>query len=216
MVTPALRNSIIAAPGKPLHRSSQGLKSLKVGHRLYVDGPYGTPSENVTHYSVMMLVAAGVGVTPFASILKTLAYQAKNGVLETPLKKVAFFWTCRNADEFNSFRDILVGICEDPYLGSIFELNTYLTGEINLKSVTANQLYHQYAGRPDWNRVGRRIGEEFPEDDIGVFLCGPMAIAHQLSTMCKKMNGTPSKVRNPRRMSDAKRPRQFTFFKENF
>eukprot|EP00967_Tisochrysis_lutea_P104930 scaffold159592_cov32-Tisochrysis_lutea.AAC.4 len=179
------------------------------------DGPYGTSSEKVFHFSVMILVAAGVGVTPFASILKTLAFQAKNGVMETPLKKVAFFWTCRNEDEFNSFKDIMVGICEDPYLGSIFELNTYLTGEINLKKVAATQLYHQYAGRPDWNRIGRRIGEEFPEDDIGVFLCGPISIAHQLSAMCKKMNPPPASVRN-QRVSDAKRQRKFIFYKENF
>jgi hypothetical protein len=55
--------------------------SLKIGrHRLFVDGPYGTSSEKVFEFKVMILVAAGVGVTPFASILKTLAYQAKNNV----------------------------------------------------------------------------------------------------------------------------------------
>ena len=163
----------------------------------------------------MMLVAAGVGVTPFASILKTLAFQAKNGVLETPLKKVAFYWTCRNEDEFNSFKEIMVGICEDAYLGQIFELNTYLTGEINLKKVTANQIYNQYAGRPDWNRIGKKIGDEFPDDDIGVFLCGPATIGHQLSAMCKKLNPPPASIRN-QRVSDMKHQRRFMFFKENF
>eukprot|EP00962_Isochrysis_galbana_P013092 scaffold3743_cov120-Isochrysis_galbana.AAC.1 len=93
------------------NRESRGQPkgSLKIRrHRLYVDGPYGTSSAMVFEFKVMILVAAGVGVTPFASILKTLAFQAKNGVLETPLKKVAFFWTCRDQSEFNSFRDILV------------------------------------------------------------------------------------------------------------
>ena len=53
-----------------------------------MDGPYGTASEEVFHYEVVVLVAAGIGVTPFASIMKHLAHQAKADKLETPLKKV--------------------------------------------------------------------------------------------------------------------------------
>lgn len=109
-----------------------------------------------------------------------------------------------------------MGICEDPYLGRMFELNTYLTGEINLKTVTASEKYHQYAGRPEWNRIGKKMREDFPEDDIGVFLCGPIAIANQLSAMCKKLNPPRASVKTSvknQRASEAKRPGRFTFFK---
>ena len=35
-----------------------------------VDGPFGTASEDIFTYEVDVLVAAGIGVTPFASVLK--------------------------------------------------------------------------------------------------------------------------------------------------
>lgn len=42
-----------------------------------VDGPFGTASEDVFDYEVSMLVGAGIGVTPFASILKSIWYKFK-------------------------------------------------------------------------------------------------------------------------------------------
>ena len=64
-------------------------RAISIPHTLFVDGPYGSASEEVFHFEVMVLVAAGIGVTPFASILKTLAKQAREDRLESPLKKVA-------------------------------------------------------------------------------------------------------------------------------
>jgi len=43
--------------------------------RLAIDGPFGTASEDVFRYEVVMLVGAGIGVTPFASILKSVWYK---------------------------------------------------------------------------------------------------------------------------------------------
>lgn len=44
---------------------------------LRIDGPYGAASEDVFDYKVVMLVGAGIGVTPFASILKTVTLRLK-------------------------------------------------------------------------------------------------------------------------------------------
>lgn len=43
--------------------------------RVGVDGPFGTASEDVFQYEVVMLVGAGIGVTPFASVLKSVWYK---------------------------------------------------------------------------------------------------------------------------------------------
>ena len=47
-------------------------------HRLpnvRIDGPYGAPAEDVFNAEVAVLVGAGIGVTPFASILKHIWYR---------------------------------------------------------------------------------------------------------------------------------------------
>lgn len=43
--------------------------------RVAIDGPFGTASEDVFRYQVVVLVGAGIGVTPFASILKSVWYK---------------------------------------------------------------------------------------------------------------------------------------------
>lgn len=42
--------------------------------RLYVDGPFGSPSEEVFNYDVSLCVAGGIGVTPFACVLHALLW----------------------------------------------------------------------------------------------------------------------------------------------
>ncbi len=39
-----------------------------------VDGPYGASSQEVFDYETVVLVGGGIGVTPFASILKSIWY----------------------------------------------------------------------------------------------------------------------------------------------
>lgn len=56
--------------------------------RIAVDGPFGTASEDVFSYEVVMLVGAGIGVTPFASILKSVWYKYCNNATNLRLKKV--------------------------------------------------------------------------------------------------------------------------------
>ncbi|XP_066861282.1 NADPH oxidase 1 isoform X1 [Anser cygnoides] len=56
--------------------------------RIEVDGPFGTASEDVFQYEVAMLVGAGIGVTPFASILKSIWYKFQQADQTLKTKKV--------------------------------------------------------------------------------------------------------------------------------
>lgn len=56
--------------------------------RMGVDGPFGTASEDVFDYEVAMLVGAGIGVTPFASILKSIWYKFKESNPKLRTRKV--------------------------------------------------------------------------------------------------------------------------------
>ncbi|CAG2256555.1 CYBB [Mytilus edulis] len=56
---------------------------------LAVDGPFGTATEDIFWYEVDVFVAAGIGVTPFASILKHIRYQCMNPDGDMKLRKMA-------------------------------------------------------------------------------------------------------------------------------
>lgn len=56
--------------------------------RIAVDGPFGTVSEDVFQYEVAVLVGAGIGVTPFASILKSIWYKFQRADHKLKTRKV--------------------------------------------------------------------------------------------------------------------------------
>ena len=78
--------------------------------RVYLDGPFGSASEDVFKYEIAVLVGAGIGVTPFASILKSVWYRMNYPKEKTRLRKVYFFWVCRDFGSFEWFRSLLMAI----------------------------------------------------------------------------------------------------------
>lgn len=78
----------VPAPMIPIDEGSRETLALPV---LKVDGPYGSASEEVFDYQTVLLVGAGIGVTPFVSILKSMSLQFKG---RTDLK-IHFYWICR-------------------------------------------------------------------------------------------------------------------------
>lgn len=56
--------------------------------RLAVDGPFGAAATDVFQYQSSVCIAAGIGATPFASILKSIWYKCSHLSTELRLKKV--------------------------------------------------------------------------------------------------------------------------------
>lgn len=91
--------------------------------RLHIDGPFGSASEDVFKYEIAILVGAGIGVTPFASILKSVWYRMNYPKEKTRLNKVYFFWICRDFDSFEWFRSLLMAI-EAQDMNNHIEIHT--------------------------------------------------------------------------------------------
>jgi NADPH oxidase len=81
-------------------RSAAALPAVRI------DGPYGAPAEDVFNCEVAVLIGAGIGVTPFASILKHIWYCQQKGSIGS-LRRVEFFWVCRDAPSFGWFQSLL-------------------------------------------------------------------------------------------------------------
>jgi len=162
--------------------------------RLRCDGPHGAPSELVWKHKVVMLVGAGIGVTPFASILKSLQCQVKarqtkaskvslgNSEIEDfdPCTSVHFYWLCRGQDEFTWFIDLLQEAMKGPAHDRI-EVNLFQTAEVEISQVKVlGDGFRQFMGRPNWKRIFPKVAEQHPGEHIGAFLCGPQALRGEL------------------------------------
>jgi len=185
--------------------------------RVMVDGPFGSASEDFLKYETVLLVGGGIGVTPFASILKFIWYRMNNFNSSKPtrLSKVYFTWVIRDFGTAEWFHSLLHAIEEQDTMNKI-EINIYLTAKI--KDDDMNNIIVQdvgaekdaitslraptHFGRPNWDRVFPSIAEKHPQIDVGVFFCGPPALSktlHQMSNKYSEPKGT-----------------RFFFGKENF
>ena len=54
---------------------SRGETRLEKPLDIYIDGPFGSPSSNIYRAEHAVLIGTGIGVTPFASILQSIAHR---------------------------------------------------------------------------------------------------------------------------------------------
>jgi NADPH oxidase len=149
---------------------------------LRIDGPYGAPAEDVFENEIAVLIGTGIGVTPWASILKNIWHLRNGPNPPTRLRRVEFIWVCRDTTSFEWFQSLLSSLEEQsfeaagrPGSGSEFlRIHTYLTQKLDadtaqnivLNSVGASvdpltELKSRTNfGRPDFERLftGMREG----------------------------------------------------------
>lgn len=170
-----------------------------------IDGPYGAPAEDVFNVEVAVLIGAGIGVTPFASILKHIWYRQKKGNLGS-LRRVEFFWVCRDAPSFGWFQSLLQEVEAAQADPNFLRINVYLTqkvGEDMLWNIAVNDAGAEYDpltllrsrtmfGRPDWKTIYGQMrqaiesGQYIPgsksqlKTKVGTYFCGPAALAKSI------------------------------------
>ncbi|ORX71102.1 hypothetical protein DL89DRAFT_282589 [Linderina pennispora] len=198
----------------------EGNMAIKMGREmplLYIDGPYTGPMEHFFNYEVGVLIAAGIGVTPAASVLRSVYFQWIRDRYAMNTKKVYLFWVYRDIGTLEWFKDLLVALDEEG-LSSIVQVRTYFTGKIpetRIPQLTppddkfGNQVINtsigtsSYIGRPDFSEIFESIGELYPGQRIGTFFCGPKLMArkvrreaHKWDSILRKQSNTKIDFRN--------------------
>lgn len=94
-------------PEKKLGVVQENLLAAPDGSPIFkIDGPFGAASEEVFKFNTVVLCGAGIGVTPFASILKSIRYKIE-ATGQTVIQKVYFYWISRDKNSFEWFSDLL-------------------------------------------------------------------------------------------------------------
>ena len=143
--------------------------------RLFFDGPHGAPANDIFDSKVAVLVAAGIGVTPFASILQSLLARGERGELH----RIYFYWINRDHRAFEWFTEML-GKLKAADDKDMFSIHLYVTDP---SAATPQFTQH---GRPDWEVELARIHEAHGSDDVGFFYCGPRALSKTLLAHARK------------------------------
>uniref|UniRef100_H2Y444 FAD-binding FR-type domain-containing protein n=1 Tax=Ciona savignyi TaxID=51511 RepID=H2Y444_CIOSA len=171
--------------------------------KLAIDGPFGTASEDVFNYPVAICVGSGIGVTPFASLLKSVwyvMYKNLNPEHEMVLKKVYFFWICPETHAFEWFGDLLAYL--ERQLAEIgrqdlIEYHIYLTRGWDHKQAKTIYAHEEDSrdvitgleqktnyGRPNWDEIFSKTAQSHPNTHVGVFFCGVAALSAKVGVWC--------------------------------
>jgi len=193
---------------------------------LRIDGPFGAPAEDVFENEIAVLVGCGIGVTPFAAILKNIWYQHKNR-RPSKLRRVEFFWICRDTGSFAWFQSLIKTLEATQMDENFLKIHIYLTSKLRhstIQNIVINDVSSNYDpltdlssrthyGRPNFAYVFEQMktaiesGTYLPGKErelttkVGVYYCGPSALAQSLKVECKQAN-TPGV--------------KFGFYKEHF
>ncbi|EMP36033.1 NADPH oxidase 5 [Chelonia mydas] len=135
---------------------------LSENHRVcnikcYIDGPYGTPTRRIFTSEHAVLVGAGIGITPFASILQSIMYRYRMRKQNDPrcgyswseslkddemkLRKVDFIWINRDQKSFEWFVSLLTKLemdqADEEPEGRFLEMHLYMTSALSKNDMKA-------------------------------------------------------------------------------
>uniref|UniRef100_H2YK35 NAD(P)H oxidase (H2O2-forming) n=1 Tax=Ciona savignyi TaxID=51511 RepID=H2YK35_CIOSA len=175
--------------------------------KLYLDGPFGEGHQDWYKYDVAVLVGGGIGVTPFAAILKDLVNMAQSGV-RIQCKKVYFMWVTRDQKQYEWLTDIIQEV-ESKDKNDLVDTHIFITQfpqkfdlrttmlyicERQFQKVAGKSLFTglravTHFGRPEFKSFFVSLTEEHTQvDKFGVFSCGPPPMTNEVDKTCSKLN----------------------------
>ncbi|XP_050407076.1 dual oxidase 2 [Patella vulgata] len=174
--------------------------------KLYLDGPYGAGQQDWYQYDVSLLVGAGIGVTPYASILKDFVHMTSiKNTYKVKCQKLYFIWVTGSQRHFEWLIDILREVEEVDTRGLVsidifitqffqnFDLRTamlYIFEEHFQKMTGGKSVYTglkatTHFGRPQLNKMMQAVHRAHPQArKVGVFSCGPPGVTKGVERAC--------------------------------
>ncbi|KAF8037407.1 hypothetical protein BT93_B0340 [Corymbia citriodora subsp. variegata] len=180
--------------------------------KIYIDGPYGAASQDYVKYDIVVLIGLGIGATPFISILKDVigCDNVESGEVSNPKgpAKAYLYWVTRDQSSFAWFRDFFKQMSKTNQKESTMEMHNFLTSmykEEDARSVLLSAIQalshaksgidfisqtpvHTHFARPNWSGIFSKLSQRHSGSQIGVFYCGPSALARDLEELCTKFS----------------------------
>jgi len=170
--------------------------------KIKVSNPYGYRYDIITKYRAAVLIAGGIGITPFISLLKSLPCNLGHGNHNVYLKKVYLFWVCRNIGDFNCFLTELKEIKNeiDKYGNNkLLSVNLYITGNSETRNGTVRMskfpLLQFKEGRPDFDTIFHDLVTWHPNNDIKLLFCGSKKMNNDITHKIHKIHNVTNNTK---------------------
>jgi predicted ferric reductase/Ca2+-binding EF-hand superfamily protein len=171
-----------------------------------IDGPHGAPSTHIFESRYAVLIGAGIGVTPFASVLESVVRRA-NLLHEQPsaLQKIHFFWLNRDQYSFEWFAALLAEL-ETLDDRNLLDVHMCMTGgrggataaglevargvlhAVVQRDIVTGLKTLTHMGHPDWAVVLAGIAAQHAPEAVDVYFCGPQGLARKLQRICARLH----------------------------
>jgi predicted ferric reductase len=172
-----------------------------------IDGPLGAPAQNYTGYKRLILIAAGIGATPFASILSDYLHKIKNG--NNNIEAVDFYWVIRSYIATSWLIDLFKEIMKYDTEKKI-NFNLMFTCSQQKYDFRSFFLWHGlellkreqpdkvseycgniYWGRPNWNLMfyAKALELNNYKGKVGVFICANNEVMNDVFKACRHYSG---------------------------
>uniref|UniRef100_K3WTN8 Uncharacterized protein n=1 Tax=Globisporangium ultimum (strain ATCC 200006 / CBS 805.95 / DAOM BR144) TaxID=431595 RepID=K3WTN8_GLOUD len=155
---------------------------------IIIDGPVGAPAQDYSRYREVVFVGAGIGVTPFASILRSIFYQWDSfrcpscSHMRFPptfqIRKIYFYWITREQEALTWFTETMNQLSEMDTENRL-EIHNYFSSIKDKNVVEPLQALQKFIhnteghdivsglttkqmthfGRPDWKGEFARIAD---------------------------------------------------------
>ncbi|KAI9682196.1 MAG: hypothetical protein M1817_000250 [Caeruleum heppii] len=160
----------------PMGMYEIALQNGQVMPKIKIDGPYGAPAEDVFDNEIAVLIGTGIGVTPWAAILKNIWHLRNSPNPPRRLRRVEFIWVCKDTTSFEWFQTLLSSLeAQSMAAASIpgregpefLKIHTYLTQRLDqdtMQNIVLNSVgsakdpltelrSRTNFGRPDFDRL---------------------------------------------------------------
>ena len=111
------------------------------GPKIRMQGPFGGGNQDWYKYEVAVMIGAGIGVTPYASILNDLVFgTSTNRYSGVACKKVYFLWICPTHRNFEWFIDVLREV-EKKDVTDVLDMHIFITQFFHKFDLRTTMLY---------------------------------------------------------------------------
>eukprot|EP00106_Octopus_bimaculoides_P007059 XP_014774501.1 PREDICTED: NADPH oxidase 4-like isoform X1 [Octopus bimaculoides] len=158
--------------------------------KVNLDGPFSSPMEDMSTYRLLLCIAGGIGITPFASFLDAFRTNKKQ---QWKFRRIYLIWINKNIQNIRWFGELIHSLHEELWesnLPDIFDVRFHFTEISKNLCDDLPVSYREYVrkrltyGRPDWTELFNEIVASHPTHRVGVFACGPKQLTKDVNKQC--------------------------------